>query len=136
MPLSAHEAFKVGFLARCVEDGLLPEQIEASAKVAADLMEKQAVIGPILSGAAEIGKGALGTVANYGLPTAIVAPPLLGGLLGYGLAKATDIDDRDVEDVKNREVIDEYNRQTEKLQRQKAVRDYLKSKQKTSRTFM
>ncbi len=82
------------------------------------------------------GKDILGTTAHYAIPGAILTPPALGALGAYGLSKATDIDDRDVSDVKDREVIDEYGRQTEKLKRQKAVRDYLKAKQRTGRIFM
>lgn len=136
MPLTAHEAFKCGFLSRCIEDGLAPEEIARSVKVACDLLEKEAVVGSLLSSVAELGKGAVGAAAHYGIPAAIVAPPLLGAAGAYGLAKMTDIDDRDVEDVKNREVIDEYARQTDKLKRLKAVKDYMKSKQRTGRIFM
>ena len=142
--LTAQDAFKVGFLARCVEDGLDESQIVASVKRASDMMEKYAsgggggilgslpVVGGLLGGAAN----AVGSMAPYAATAAIAAPPLLGGAAGYALAKGTDIDDRDVEDVKNREVIDEYARQTEKLRRLKQVKDYMKSKQTTGRIFM
>ncbi len=134
--LTASEAFKVGFLARCVEDGLTPDRIAASVKTAADLMEKDAILGGLLGQVADFGKGAVGAAAKYGIPAAIAAPPMLGAAGAYGLSRLTDIDDRDVEDVKNREVVEEYARQTEKLRRHKAVKEYLKSRQKTGRIFM
>lgn len=124
--LTPAEAFKVGFLARCVEDRLTPEQIKTSAEKAAALMTKGASITGLLSTAlgktmdlgSSVAKGALG----YGLPAALAAPPILGGIAGYGLARATDIDDTDVSEIKDREVIDELRRQTEKLKRNQASR--------------
>ena len=83
-----------------------------------------------------VGKGVGSAVDGYGLPLAIAAPPILGGLAGYGAAKATDIDDVDIDEVKERELADEYRRQTEKLLRQRAVRDYAKARQQTGRIFL
>lgn len=124
--LTPAEAFKVGFLARCVEDRLTPEQIKTSAEKAAALMTKGASITGLLSAALgktmELGGGAAKTMFSYGVPAALAAPPIIGGIAGYGLARATDIDDTDVSEIKDREVIDELRRQTEKLQRQQANR--------------
>lgn len=64
------------------------------------------------------------------------APPILGGLAGYGIAKATDVDDTDADAIKNQELVEEYRRQAERLQRQKAVRDYTKEVKHTGRVFM
>lgn len=136
MPLTAQDAFKAGYLARCVEDGLSPDEIAGSVKVASDLLEKQGLLDKLLGSALDVGKGVAGTAAHYGIPAAILAPPILGAAGGYGLAKLTDIDDRDVADIKDREVIDEYHRQTEKLQRRKAVRDFLKNRQTSGRMFL
>lgn len=132
MPLTAQEAFKVGFLARCVRDGQTPDQILARVKQAAALLEKRAFLGGLLDAAG----GAAKSVAGYGLPLALAAPPVLGGLGGYALAKATDVDDTDVDDVKNREIVDELRRQTEALRRQKAVRDYRKDVRPAARPLM
>ena len=131
--LTAMEAFKCGFLARCVEDRLTSEQILTTVKRAADLLEKQA---GIIDKAVDIGQGAVGGAFNYGVPLALAAPPLLGGLAGLSLAKATDIDDTDVADVKDRELLDEYRRQSGKLRRQKAIREYAKARQQTGRMFI
>lgn len=119
MPLTALEAFKYGFISRCVEDRLTPDQIAASAEKAAAFMEKGASLSGLLTTA--LGKtvdfgGRLGSTAlSYGLPAALAAPPIIGGIAGYGLARATDIDDTDVSEIKDHEVIDELRRQTEKL---------------------
>jgi hypothetical protein len=118
MPLTPHEAFKVGFLARCVRDGLTPEQIHDRVKTAADLFEKEAFLGSLIGAAGNAVKG----MGGYALPLAIAAPPVLGGLGGYALAKATDVDDTDVEDIKGQEVLDEYRRQAERLRRLQAAR--------------
>lgn len=137
MPLTPQEAFKVGFLARCASDGLSAEQIARSCKVAADLMRKQAIFGAETAGAIA-GKGmeALGGLAHYGIPAALIAPPVLGGLAGYGLAKATDVDDTDVEDIKNQEVMKELRLQADKLRNQTAVREYTQRVTRTGRPFM
>jgi len=116
MPLSPREAFKTGFLARCAELGLGHAQMLAAAKEAAD---KVAGLFDAISG---LGK----TVANVGtgtvLPLALAAPPIIGGLAGLGLAKATDIGDEDVKAVKDQEVIDTYRTEAEKLRRQRLIR--------------
>lgn len=120
--LTAMEAFKVGFLARCVEDRLSPAQIQVSAEKAAALMTKSASITGLLSSALAAGGGAAKTMLGYGLPIALAAPPIAGGVLGYGLARSTDIDDTDIGEIKDREVIDELRRQTETLNRNRASR--------------
>lgn len=137
MPLTPQEAFKVGFLSRCAEEGLSADETARCCKVAADLMRKQAIFGTETVGALA-GKGleALGGAAHYGIPAALVAPPLLGGLAGYGLAKATDIDDTDVEDIKNQEVMKELRLQADKLRNQTNVRNYTRQMTRTGRPFM
>lgn len=126
MPLSDREAFKVGFLARCVEDGLDRDQMLQTVKQAADKL------AGFLGDIGGMASGAFHTAA----PLALLAPPALGALAGAGLAKATDIDDADVDDVKDREVIDAYQTEAAKLRRQKAVRDYARARQRTGRIFL
>lgn len=136
--LEARDAFKVGFLARCVTDGLSTPQIVKQAERAATLLEKQAagVLGTALGKVMDTGSSVLGGLAGYGIPVAAVAPWVAGGLGGYGLAKATDIDDTDVQDIKDHEVLAEYRRQAARLRRQRAVRDYYKARQQTGRVFL
>lgn len=83
------EAFRMGFLARCAEEGLTGEQLQSRIKSAAD---KQAGIGTWL-----------GYIA--GLPPAI---GLAGGAaLGYGAAKLT-APDVDEDDIKAKELEETY----------------------------
>ncbi len=124
MPLTPQEAFKVGFLAKCAEDGLTPDQMLARVKQAHDLFEKRAFIGDMLGSAAGAAGGLAKGLAGYGVPLALAAPPILGALGGYGLAKATDVDDTDVDAIKNRELVEEMRRQAEKLRRQRDIRLY------------
>lgn len=133
MSLTPREAFKVGFLARCVEDGLSPSQIGERVKQAS---EKLAFLSELAGKAMDVGAGAVGGLYNYGLPMALAAPPILGGMAGYGLARATDIDDTDVADIKDQEVLDEYRRQTQRLGREREVKDYQRQKKKTGRIFL
>jgi hypothetical protein len=46
---------------------------------------------------------------------ALAGPAVLGGAAGYGMSRLTDIDDTDVDEIKKREIIDEYYRQIELL---------------------
>ena len=137
--LTAQEAFKIGFLSRCVEDQLTPDQMLMVVKRASDLLEKNAVLG-VFSGLGgkmlDVGKGVAGGALNYGIPLAVAGPPIVGGLAGYGLARATDIDQTDIDEIKDREVIDAYRRETERLKRQKSVREYAKSKATSGRIFL
>jgi hypothetical protein len=77
-------------------------------------------LGKVIDTGKDIGSGLL----HYGVPAALIAPPVLGGLAGYGLAKATDVDDTDVTAIKNQELVDEYMRQSDRLKRQTAARNY------------
>jgi hypothetical protein len=135
--LSARDAFKVGFIARCAEDGLRPEEIRLRVKQAAELLEKHATfLGDMAGKVVDVGKG-IGTAAvDWGVPLGLAAPPILGGMAGYGLARATDIDDTDVEDIKNQEVLQEYRRQSDRLRRERAVRDYRHARDVTGRIFL
>lgn len=122
MPLTPQEAFKVGFLARCARQGMTPDQMLKTAQDALAAFEKRAVLGTVLGKSLDALKGLAGGALNYGVPAAVVAPPLLGALGGYGLAKATDVDDTDVAAIKNRELIDEYRRNADELVRAQKAR--------------
>jgi len=102
--LTAREAFKAGFLARCAEDGLGPGQAHTLVKAALGLTDL-----PDMAGKA-------------GLALAGTAPLMLGGGLGYLAAKATDADDTDATDLKRRELIDEYVRQAAHLRSMTSLR--------------
>lgn len=124
MPLDARDAFKVGFLARCAEEGLSGDQIAGRVKAAGDKFAS------LLSG---LGSAA-GSALSTGIPLALAAPIVLGGAAGYGLSRATDIDDTDVAEIKGNELLDTYAAETAKLRRQRAVREF-RAAQKTPRQF-
>lgn len=124
MSLTSREAFKVGFLARCAEEGLSADQIADRVKAAGDKFAS--FLGGLGSAA--------GSVLSTGIPLALAAPIALGGVAGYGLSRATDIDDTDVDEIKNNELLDTYSAETAKLRRQQAVRAF-KAGQKPPRQF-
>ena len=134
--LTPKEAFVVGFMRRCIDDGLSVDQMGERVKQAEDLLagaiksaqDKQAnVLGSLVNAA--------GGVASTALPLALAAPPLLGGLAGYTAARMGDIDDTDVDDVRLQELKDTYKLEAEKLRRQKAFRDLQKSRQRSVRGY-
>jgi len=62
--MQVHEAFKLGFLSRCVEEGMNPEQTHGLSKMAASLFEKQALINlPSPMGEVRNAVGTLGDMA-------------------------------------------------------------------------
>lgn len=132
MPLTPQESFKVGFLARCAHEGLTPDQMLDRVKRAGDMLEKRSLFDSLVHGAGGVAKG----LAGYGIPMALAAPPILGGLGGYALAKATDVDDTDVDAIKNQELVDEYQRQSQRIKRQNDVRAYAKEPKHHSRALM
>lgn len=124
--LSRKDAFKVGFLSRCVEQGMSLTDIHGAVKEA---HEKLAAISDKLVDAASTG-------LKWGIPSLLAAPPILGGLAGYTAARLGDIDDRDVDDVKGQELIGEYQRQTERLNREKKTRLAMANRPKPGRVFL
>lgn len=137
-----HEAFKLGFLARCVEEGLSPDQTHALAKQAADCCTKQAFLDFLNNPAkatVDTGKSTLdlvkGSLPLLGLAAA--APPVAGALTAYLTNSATDVDDAAaVEDVKKQELIDNYKRMAEQLNRQRQLRDYKQQRKRSGRVFL
>ncbi len=114
--LTPRENFKFAFLSRCIESGITtPEEIHETVKKALDELdtptEKQA--GGLFDLAGDIGGWTLAGLA--------AAPPVIGAGLGYAAARAGDVDDADVEEVKRQEVIDELRRQAKRLRRRRQV---------------
>lgn len=141
------EAFKLGFLARCVEEGLSPEQTHNLAKQAADCFNKSASLpipfGDFLSNpfkaTIDTGKSTV-DLAKSTIPLAMLglaAPPAIGGLAAYMSNKATDVDDAAaVEDVKKQELIDTYKRMAQQLNRQQQLRQYKQDRKRTGRVYL
>ena len=109
------EAFKFGFLAKCAADGCSPEEITSRIQTAS--MQKQAIGGlGIKDALGYLGSaaGAIGSAGSTALTAALVAPPVLGGLGGYALAKA-NTDDYDPKEAVKREEIENYYRAIQQL---------------------
>ncbi len=125
--MTDRDAFKLGFLARCVEAGQKPEDMLKEAQTALDLVKNAGVVDA-LSGlgtkALDLGAGAAKGLLSFGIPAAAMAPPALGAVAGYGAARMSDIGDTDVAEIRSQELIDQYRRESERLRRQKAVKDY------------
>lgn len=111
--MDARQQFKAAFMLRCIEEGFTtPEEIEGRAKLA---MEKFAA-NPLTDVAT--------SMLALGIPLALAAPPVIGAGIGHTIARATDIDDTDVEEARKKELIDEYRRQSAKARRRRMVTDY------------
>lgn len=108
--MQPREAFKIGFMARCIEEELSHEKT-------AELMEKAAipVIDKLLTVA---GKAALPAAA-----LAVATPPSLGGLAAYFNNKAMDTDTTDIEEIKQKELVDSYERMAQQLRQRKKLRE-------------
>lgn len=139
------EAFKLGFLARCVEEGFTPEQTATLAKKAEDMFVKTAFIAEIsrqLTDPVKNTANAAQSVVNlsssllpYGLMLAAI-PPAIGGVAAYAKNKAIDVGEDEVEQVKKRELIDTYSRMSDELKRQKERQDYKQQRKRTGRVFL
>jgi len=120
--LTAKEAFTIGFVRRCIADGLPIDQVAGRVKEAA---EKLALFGDVIKSTTNLAKAIA--------PVAFLAPPVVGGIGGYALSRATDLDDTEIDDIKKQELLDTYNLESAKLRRQKAFRDYNTAKNKRTR---
>lgn len=102
--MTPREAFKEGFIRRCSEEGLTPEQTEARIEKAASFWNN--------------------LVANHGTQLALAAPVAVGALGGYAAHHLTN-NDTDEEDVRKQELIDElrqWTRRAKEQQKSKVLR--------------
>jgi hypothetical protein len=131
------QAFKFGFMAHCIEQGLTtPAEMIGAVKEASATLEKQSGFGDFVGGAGKFLGGVGGSALSWGIPLALAAPPLIGAGIGSMAAKAQDVDDYDVDDAKNQEVIDTYSREAARLRRQGLVRRHgLNAPQRQSRAM-
>jgi hypothetical protein len=110
--LSARENFKFAFLSRCIESGITtPAEIHQVVKQALDELaaptEKAAFTDATIN--------ALGNIGGWTAAGLLAAPPILGAGIGYAAARAGDVDDADIAEVKRQEVIDELRRQSKRI---------------------
>lgn len=117
--MEPREAFKIGFMARCIEEGLSQEKT-------AELMEKAG------NGLVDAGKAVLYPAAAL----ALAAPPTLGGLAAYFKNKTMDSDANEVEEVKQQEMADSYRRMADQLRRARALRERKASKKRSGQVFL
>jgi hypothetical protein len=137
MDVTAKEAFRLGFLSRCAEEGLTGEHLSARIKSAA---EKQSFLPMIplalgVLGTAGLGYGLVrggvdGVVDNASAMAGLIpAGGLLAGAgLGYGAAKMTEPNITD-EDIKSQELADTYRIYAEKAKANRRARQYRVSRQ-------
>jgi len=112
--VDAKTAFKMGFLARCSEEGLTGADLDSRIEAV-----KQADLASILSGAKDVIGGGAGLA--IGLPVA--AGLIGGGVLGTGAAHLTDprIDD---ETIKSQELANPYRAYANRLRSRKKALQY------------
>jgi hypothetical protein len=138
MDVSEKEAFRLGFLTRCAEEGLHGDALDGRIKAAAE-MEKTALT-PLLVGGALLGAGGLGlsalggssvgqhfgnAVSGAGALMGIApAAGLLGGAaLGYGAARITEPNVTD-DDIKAQELADTYRIYANRMRANRKARRY------------
>lgn len=161
--MSPEEAFKLGFLSRCVEERLPSDRIAVLAKQASSAFEKEAVAPTAAAGvgsflgldklslpgmigsALNLPRAGLGTVrdATGALKDlsplfllAAAAPPTVGGIAAALQNVGTDISEADVEEAKQQELSDTYRRMSDQLKRQQAARSFKQDSKKSGRIFM
>lgn len=129
--MTPQEAFKLGFLARCVEENLSQEKIAE----AADFFSKLAVhplLDAIISGA----KGVINPAFRYGTYAALAAPPALGAGAAYFANKASEPDAKELKELQNSELLDEYARATQHLEQQAKLREYKKERKRPKNIYL
>jgi len=115
--LDQRQAFKFGFLLRCADEGLTPEQTQVRVKEACDRLE-QIKTANVLGGIGGIGK----FLMNAGL-LGLGGSAALGAAGGAGLASLME-EDADPEDVKRQELAAAYQQQAERIRRSMASHSY------------
>lgn len=111
--MTPREAYKVGFLLRCADEGLSPEQTADRAEAAR--MLKSAVGGEVIRTAGE----RVGALADY-VPWLMLGGLGLTGGLGWGVGSSlanTTKNPEALEEAKADEVLAEYGRQIERVRR-------------------
>lgn len=116
--MTPQEAFKIGFLMRCAEEGLTPDQTaERIEKVAAAVKEGKA--GDWIPSPSTF-TDPMKWLANKALWGTLVVPPVVGGVGGYALATAGD-DEYDIEEAKKEEELAAYYRAIDQLARSRRM---------------
>jgi hypothetical protein len=108
--MTNEEAYKFGFLLRCAEEGLSPDQINERVKQAA------------LQKSAYPGENFVKSLLSLGKLGLFAGPPVAGVVGGYALAKSRN-DEIDPAEAKKRELIAEYRRALDQFNRSQHVQE-------------
>lgn len=108
MATTEKDAFKIGFLTRCAEEGLNKDQV--TARLA--LLEKSAGWGE-----------AMNSLATLSIGVPIAGGLVGGGLLGYGAAKMTEPNLSD-DEIKAQELAQTYKVYAERLKARRKLKQY------------
>lgn len=111
--MSPSQEFKVAFLTKCAEFGLTADETHAVVKAA--LANKEALVSvDSLINAAK-------SVSTPVMIGALAAPPLAGYAAGNAIAKMTDVDDADVDEMRQRHLLSAYRRLAADIKNRKRV---------------
>lgn len=148
------ELFKFTFFEQALDQKLTPQEMLSRVKEAVDLVEslpeddcaeliKEAGIFSSLlaaggSGLATMGSAGLGALADtakligsgllsWGVPIALVAPPIAGAALGATVASASDVDNMTPNEYLKEDLINTLDEETQQLIRNKAINEYNKT---------
>jgi len=113
--------FRAAVLTKCAEAGMTADEIADRLDSICDDMERNEKRAFDLASLLSPVTAAAGGVLSNAPMVAWAAPPLLGAAAGYGLAKATDIDDTTVAEIQKQEQIDELRNQRELLARKRRM---------------
>lgn len=132
--LNEKEAFKVGFLMRCAEEGLTMQETHQRIKLALAsniMLVKEAIpwylqpftyAGGKAMDLATAGVKTIPSILSYGAAAGLVAPIAAGAGIGYGAAKFTTPDHAIIDEAKQDEVIGEYERLAEEARRRAKIK--------------
>jgi hypothetical protein len=124
--MDAKERFKVAVLALCADQGMSLGETLVLTKHANQTLEKQADPKGTLASLLGLAKGPVKTLFYAGA----LAPPVVGGVAGWGAARATSgINERTSDEVKHQEMIDELRRQTANIQARTAAAQRRKARE-------
>lgn len=128
--MTGKEAFITGLLGGLVETGKTMPQIRALIKEAANqVREKRG--DPIST----LFNTAVKEVAVPGAALGLAAPWIAGAAGGHLLGRATDISTSDVKNVRDEELLQSLQHETQNLQRIKALRDYHQARRRIARPY-
>lgn len=113
--MTPQEAFKLGFLARCVEENLSQEKIAEAAEQLSKLAFPD-FLSPVKD------------ISRLAIAGALAAPPAAGALTAYLVNSASDTDKSELDIVRKRELINAYEQAAKKIQSQTERREYKKER--------